>query len=242
MEGFKITQQLLNNSIIADALMSAQAGGGGGAEGLQGPAGPTGSVGSVGPQGPAGGGGGGGGVQGPEGPQGPAGGAGGDIVDGGEGAVGPAPMFYGQLEGMEVPGPYYLSLGFAEVEGFGPTVSSSAVLVEFPSAFTLQLGRVSIFQGSVTCIVDIGASVNGWELTIPFPEGFFSRILNCLHSTNSRDHPSTSVTAVSLQGSLPVIPFDGTSVLVVLANPNLGAGDQTAISFLYIGEPGPIPE
>ena len=77
MEGFKITQQLLNNSIIADALMSAQAGGGGGAEGLQGPAGPTGSVGSVGPQGPAGGGGGGGGVQGPEGPQGPEGSGGG---------------------------------------------------------------------------------------------------------------------------------------------------------------------
>lgn len=171
MSSFRITQQLQNNSVFADALLSAQTSGGGGGDGAtgpQGPIGPAGPAGSAGPTGPAGP---AGGPQGPAGPDGP------------EGPVGP--------EGPE--GPTGPAGGEAIVLEFEPSASIvdggtfNAILAQ--SGYYSVSGPLKMAWGSVTVTTNDTNEFNG-NVSITLPAEVFTSVQSIQATVSGNGNPT----------------------------------------------------
>ena len=170
MSSFKITQQLLNNSVIADALLAAQTssgGGGGGGSGTQGPTGPAGAPGAPGAIGP----------EGPEGPDGPVGPA---------GAIGPI--------GPQGPA------GATTVDNFIPSATTgtgSLFIVRSQTGHYTSFGTLKMAWGTVR--VENTSTVTApfnFNVTITLPSGFFGAgaIQNIQATVSGKDDTSYGVT------------------------------------------------
>ena len=226
MATYKITQQLFNNSVLAEAVLDAQAGGGGGgggagAQGPAGPAGPAGAAGAAGPQGP----------EGPEGPAGPTL----PVVAADPSNLGPLPLFFNS-DTSEVNS---LPLQFQAVEGFepiflpGPTSGPPQFVVPdniTPSTFNyVQLGNIKVAYGNARCLVQGGPRLD-FSTTIPLPEGFFTAVNTVLLSPALRGGSAPSVFVRDY-----VVDIEAGTITwnTVFASPGEGAGNLT--TFLIWG-------
>ena len=159
MATYKITQQLYNNSVLAEAVLDAQAGGGGGgggagAQGPVGPAGPAGPAGAAGAAGP----------QGPEGPQGPTL----PVVAADPSNLGPLPLFF-NADTSEVNS---LPLTFSPLLEFTPVIATvvptgSVTFFETANAYTTQLGNIKVAHGVFQTQATSG--VTSFLVRVPLP-------------------------------------------------------------------------
>lgn len=244
---FRITQELLNNSVISQAVLSAQtSGGGGGGDGATGPQGPAGvagptgpSGGPTGPAGPAGP----AGPEGPVGPQGPEGGGGGGgasvVINEDATNVGAVPLF-SDAEGSVING--LPNFGFLPVEGFAPDLPAGIEIAGSGAQFYyMQLGNVKIAHGFVQTSKSGGSPQSSVLITLPLPEGFFTQVQNVIVQAN----PLTAFTPLQVarftdllpigfpDSDPPVVPTEVSYSIV--ADTDLELGSSTSSTFIIIG-------
>ena len=226
---FRITQELLNSSVISQALLSAQtSGGGGGTNGTQGPTGPAGSVGPVGPAGSPGA----DGADGAEGPQGPVGPEGPTlpVTAGAATNIGTLPLF--TVAGTVTS----LPLQFQELTPFTPTFVPTDVILAGSGAkfFYAQLGNIKVAHGYVETNTNPGFSSTSLAVTVPLPSGFFTTVQNVILSNKSFT-AFAPLQIVRLNGNLPIAGSPPNFACTILADASMGAGVSQGVYFLIFG-------